>query len=173
MVDPLVLTLALAPDAQARFDELRTRWFPAARNHLGGHVTLFHALPGAELAEVGRTLADVAGSTAPFDVGVTGVRLLGRGVALDLAAPELTRVHAELARAFQPWLTRQDRQRFVPHVTVQNKVEPAAAAALAADLTAGFSPWTAGATGIELWWYRGGPWEHVRTDPFGAAGARG
>lgn len=162
----MVLTLAVEPAAQERFDELRDRWFPAARNHLGGHVTLFHALPGAELAAVGQAVAGLARSTPAFDVAVTGTRLLGRGVALDLAAPPLLALHAGLARAFDPWLTRQDRQRFAPHVTVQNKVEPAAAAALAADLSAGFSPWTAGATGADLWWYRGGPWEHIRTEPF-------
>ena len=165
-VAPLVATLALDPTAQARFDALRTRWFPAARNHLGGHVTLFHALPGEQLAQITRTVAGTTGSTPPFDVEVTGVRLLGRGVALDLAAAELARVHAALAEAFAPWMTRQDRQRFSPHVTVQNKVPPAEAAALAAQLTAGFTRETVRATGVELWWYRGGPWEHVATEPF-------
>ena len=93
-----------------------------------------------------------------FPVAVTGVRFLGRGVALDLAAPELTGLRTALATAFDPWLTRQDRQWSRPHVTVQNKVEPDVARALHARLTAAFVPETVTARGLGLWHYRGGPW---------------
>ena len=42
---PFILTLTLDPQAQARFDALRARHFPADRLFVGAHVTLFHALP--------------------------------------------------------------------------------------------------------------------------------
>ena len=125
---------------------------------VGAHVTLFHALPGEQLAAVRAELARVTARPA-FPVAVTGVRFLGRGVALDLAAPELLALRSAVARAFDPWLTRQDRQWSRPHVTVQNKVEPAVARSLHAELSAEFVPETVTARGLGLWHYRGGPWE--------------
>jgi 2'-5' RNA ligase len=162
---PLIVTLLLDEAAQQRFDRLRAAHFPAARNHLRAHVTLFHALPGEQLAAVRDQLA-AAAARAPFDVAVTGVRSLGRGVALDLAAPELTTLRRSLAGAFDPWLTRQDRQWSRPHVTVQNKVEPDVARALLAELSAAFVPETVTARGLALWHYRGGPWDPEAEFPF-------
>ena len=96
-----------------------------------------------------------------FDVAVTGVRFLGRGVAYTLHSPEVAAVRSRLAAAWQPWLTPQDRQRHAPHVTVQNKVDPAVARALHDRLLADFAPHTAHARGLGLWRYLGGPWEPV------------
>jgi hypothetical protein len=120
-------------------------------------VTLFHALPGERSAAVRDELATAA-ARPPFDVAVAGVRFLGRGVAFDLAAAELTALRSTLATRFEPWLTPQDRQWSRPHVTVQNKVEPSVARALHAQLTAAFEPRTVTARGLGLWRYLGGPW---------------
>ena len=92
---------------------------------------------------------------------MTGVRLLGRGVAVALASPELTAVRAALARAWAPWLTAQDRGKRDLHVTVQNKVTPAAARALHAELAVAVVPERTRAVALALWRYRGGPWEPV------------
>jgi len=154
---PLIVTLLLDDEAQGRFDRLRAAHFPVERNHLQAHVTLFHALPGEHLPDVSRELAEVADRTS-FDVAVTGARFLGRGVAIDLDAPELTALRRGLADAFDPWLTRQDRQWSRPHVTVQNKVSPDVARALFGDLSASFVPETVTARGLGLWNYLGGPW---------------
>lgn len=165
-VAPLVVTLLLGDEAQRRFDQLRATHFPAGRNHLAAHVTLFHALPGEHLADVRRELAAAAGRPA-FPVTVSRVRLLGRGVAYDLDSAELTALRAGLAARFDPWLTRQDRQPGRPHVTVQNKVDPQVARALHADLAAGFEPGTVQARGLGLWHYLGGPWAAEAEFPFG------
>ena len=154
---PLIVTLLLEEVAQQRFDRLRAAHFPAARNHLAAHVTLFHALPGELRTEV-RALLRTAADRPPFPVAVTGVRFLGRGVALDLDAPEITTLRSSVAAAFAAELTPQDRQWSRPHVTVQNKVEPAVARALHADLAAAFTPETVTARGLGLWHYLGGPW---------------
>ncbi|MGY1858366.1 2'-5' RNA ligase family protein [Modestobacter sp. SYSU DS0290] len=159
------MTLLLDDAAQRRFDRLRAEHFPAGRNHLQAHVTLFHALPGEHLGQV-RDELRTAAARAPFDVAVTGVRFLGRGVAYDLTAPELTAVHGRLATAFAEVLTRQDQQPLRAHVTVQNKVEPAAARALHAELAAAFTPETVRARGLGLWHYRGGPWDPEAEFPF-------
>jgi 2'-5' RNA ligase len=163
---PLIVTLLLEDAAQRRFDRLRAAHFPAERNHVAAHVTLFHALPGEQLAEVRAELV-AAAARPPFEVAVTGVRLLGRGVALDLAAAELTALRSALAGVFGPWLTRQDQQWSRPHVTVQNKVEPAVARALRAELATGFRPETVTARGLGLWHYQGGPWSPEAAFPFG------
>jgi len=163
---PLIVTLLLEPEAQERFDRLRSAHFPADRNHLAAHVTLFHALPGEQAGPVGADLEQAARRPA-FPVAVTGLRLLGRGVAYTLEAREITALRAGLAAAWEPWLTPQDRQRHAPHVTVQNKVEPAVARALHDRLAAEFAPYRAGARGLGLWRYLGGPWAPVAEHPFG------
>lgn len=164
---PLIVTLLLAEPAQRRFDRLREQHFPADRNHLAAHVTLFHALPGEQLPQVTEKLRTAA-DRAPFEVAVTGLRLLGRGVAYDLQAPELTALRADLARAWAPWLTRQDAAWKHAHVTVQNKVEPATAGALLAELAGSFTPERVPALGLGLWRYLGGPWEPVQRFDFGS-----
>ncbi len=169
-MEPLIVTLALDAAAQARFDALRAAHFPPERDHLAAHVTLFHALPGEHLEQVRSDLRQVA-QREKYDVQVTRVRSLGRGVAYDLRAPELDAQHRELADRWQPWLTRQDRQRLSAHVTVQNKVAPAAARALLVELSAGFESYDVRATGFALWRYLGGPWEPLGSSPF--LGARG
>jgi 2'-5' RNA ligase len=162
----LVVTLLLEDDAQRAFDRLRAEHFPPERNHLAAHVTLFHALPGEHLDDVSAELR-VASDRAPFDVEVAGLRLLGGGVAYVLRSAELTDLRAGLASAWEPWLNRQDRQRYAPHVTVQNKVEPAVARALHERLRAGFVPSSVRARGVGLWRYLGGPWSPVAEFPFG------
>ena len=160
---PLILTLALDPAAQARFDALRAAHFPPERNHLAAHVTLFHALPDASAV---REDVRAAAERPAFPVRVTGLRSLGRGVAYVLQAPELTDLRRELAYGWDALLTPQDRQRHSPHVTVQNKVAPDRARALLAELSEGFAPYDVTGTGLALWRYLGGPWEHVETAAF-------
>ena len=92
---------------------------------------------------------------------VTGLRPLGRGVAVVLTSPELARIRAGLARTWAPWLTPQDRTKRDLHVTVQNKVAPEVARALLAELSAGFVPERTRTVALALWRYRGGPWEPV------------
>jgi 2'-5' RNA ligase len=163
---PLIVTLLVDDDAQQRLDALRFEHFPAERNYLKAHVTLFHALPGGRVNDVDRSVRDAARRPG-FDLHVTGVRLLGRGVALDVQAPELTALHARLRAQWQSQLTRQDAQPLRAHVTVQNKVDPEAARTLHAELSEGFVVHAVRATGLALWRYRGGPWEPVSRHPFG------
>ena len=163
-MDPLVVTAVLGEPAQSRLDALRCRHFPPERNHLGAHVTLFHALPGEHEAEVRAALAESSRRTAPPAV-VGEPRLLGRGVAFRIDAPELLALRADLARTFAPWLTAQDRGKRELHVTVQNKVPPEQARALRAELPGG-GPEHTGVVALRLWRYRGGPWDPVATFPF-------
>ncbi len=152
-----MLTLALDAPVQERFEALRRRHFPAGRNQVPAHVTLFHALPGDDEAELLAALARVG--CERFPVTVTGLRFLGRGVAFTLGSPELARRRAVIASGFAGRLTAQDGAPFRPHVTIQNKVMPEAARALHASLASGFVPEASEAAAFHLWRYLGGPWE--------------
>jgi len=63
-------------------------------------------------------------------------------------------------------LVPQDRAGWRPHVTIQNKVEPAEAKALLAELTPGFEARALKVAGLASWWYRGGPWEALSRHMF-------
>jgi 2'-5' RNA ligase len=163
---PLILTLALDERSFAFFDGERRRYFPAARNVIPAHLTLFHHLPGGEVDGIRSLLAAVATAHNAFAVAVTGLRPLGRGVAYKLESSALATIRADLARRWAEWLTPQDAQRFQPHVTIQNKADPAQARALLARLEETFAPFMVTAEGLHLWRYLGGPWEAVETFRF-------
>jgi len=165
---PLILTLTLDEKSQAYFNTLRQQHFPARINYLAAHLTLFHHLPGAEEASIRETLRRLAGPQEPLPLQVTGLRSLGRGVAFTLENENLRTLHRQLQAAFALHLTPQDQQKLSPHVTIQNKVEPAAARQLLAEMQAGFEPFEAMGTGLHLWSYQGGPWASVAEFAFEA-----
>ncbi|MBW3618112.1 MAG: 2'-5' RNA ligase family protein [Proteobacteria bacterium] len=143
------------------FQALRARWFPPERNMVPAHLTLFHHLPGTELESVRASLRAACAETPPMSLAVQGPWSLGRGVAYRLNSPVLTAFRARLAGAFDPWLTPQDRGGFRPHVTVQNKADPAEARALLERLQHEFEPFEVIGEGVLLWRYLDGPWEAV------------
>jgi 2'-5' RNA ligase len=162
MAEPLILTATMEKPAFARFDALRRAHFPAERNIVPAHLTLFHHLPGTEADEIGRRLEMVARGTRRLAARVAGLRNLGRGVAFRIDSPALQDLRAALAEAWALWLIPQDRQPFQPHVTVQNKVEPGTAKALYERLLADFTPQAMTIEGLALWRYLGGPWEKLK-----------
>ncbi len=166
MTEPLILTLGLHPEDQARFERLRRLHFPAERNLIPAHVTLFHHLPGTELDAVQRDVTRRCAGLTAFHVTVSGLRFLGRGVAYELQSPELLALRAKLAGEWRTWLTPQDQQGYRPHITIQNKAAPEAARALRDAMQAGFAPFTVRAEGLLLWRYLGGPWEALGQHAF-------
>ena len=167
---PLIVTAALDEGAFAWFDDLRQAHFPPHRNKVPAHVTLFHNLPGAHEREVARTLREACASRRPISVDARGPWSLGRGVAYRLASPDLESLRQDLAQAFSPWLTPQDRAAYRPHITVQNKVEPAEARELLEDLQLQFEPFSVVAEGLLLWRYLGGPWALIDRFQFDQGG---
>ena len=165
----LIVTLQMDAAAAARFTALRQAHFPAERNWLAAHITLFHALPLAATDTVLADVADLAGATHAFAMCVDRVVSLGGGVAYALASPQALRLRDTLAARWDALLGRQDRgwQRRL-HITVQNKVVPAAASALLAQLERDFVADAIAATGIAVWHYIGGPWQPVAAFAFAA-----
>ena len=137
---PLIVSLLLGEETQARFEAERAALFPEGRTVVGAHVTLFHALPSGLRDDVATALAEAASGPA-LTVRVQEVYSLGGGVAYRLACPALARLHAQWQARWQTHLTRQDAQPLRLHVTVQNKVTGAARRTLV-DLRDGFEPWT-------------------------------
>ncbi len=165
---PLILTLRLDERSFAFFDGQRRRYFPPERNFIPAHLTLFHALPGEHLGTIQQDIEVRVSDQKPFSLDVTGLRPLGRGVAYVLASADLTDMRRHFALLWNDWLKPQDRQNHNPHVTVQNKVHPSAARALLEELSDGFQPFEVTAVALDLWWYRGGPWERAQAYPFEA-----
>ncbi len=155
---PIIVTAEMGAADQGWADRLRAAHFPPERNVLAAHITLFHHLPPSVLAELcGRLRALVAGP--PPGARLADVMLLGRGVAYRVESPALVALRSDLAEAFHGLLTPQDSQPPRLHITVQNKVDPAAARTLHAALAADFVPRPLAIAGLAAWHYRGGPWE--------------
>lgn len=153
--------------SQERFDRLRRAFFPAERNRLQAHLTLFHHLPGHRTRDVVATVEEACRLQAPITLKAKGLLFMGRGVAYAFDAPELVALRKRLAAEWDPWLTPQDRGGFRPHVTVQNKVSAGEARALHDRLSGSFSPFEVRGEGLSLWRYLGGPWQPVETCLFG------
>ena len=155
---PLILTAAFDSAAFERFQAMRRAHFPPERNLVPAHLTLFHALPPSQAADIAGRCRLLTRGNPPLPARATGVFNLGKGVAYRIESPELLELRAGLAEAWAPLLTQQDRH-FAPHVTIMNKAEPTAAKALLAAMQPLFVPFAFVLTGLDLWHYRGGPWE--------------
>lgn len=158
MSAPIIVTALLGAADFAWADGLRRAHFPPDRNILSAHLTLFHHLPPSALEEVSARLKRLCAELPP-PARLTEVMLLGRGVAFRVDSSALMAMRDDLADAFAGLLTPQDQARPRLHITVQNKVAPAEAKALAATLGQDFHPRPLKIVGLAAWHYRGGPWE--------------
>ena len=163
---PIIVSALFGRQDQAWFDGLRRRHFPAERNQLDAHLTLFHHLPPSAADELKHRLSLATRSVRAPVARVAGLMSLGRGVAYRIEAPALTSLRADLAEAFAGLLTPQDAGGWRPHVTVQNKVTPAVAKLLLNELSRDFVPREVEIAGLAAWWYRGGPWEPLSRHMF-------
>lgn len=156
---PLVATFCITPSAQSYFNQLRKLHFPAERNYLNAHLTLFHALP--DKPWIFKDLQKLSDNQQPFDATVQSIMSPGGGTAFKIISPELPSLHQKLQRIWFEHMTNQDREKRNFHITVQNKVEPAEAKKLQTDLAQNFQPLTFTVDGILLWRYHNGPWEYL------------
>jgi 2'-5' RNA ligase len=160
------LTLKLDPIAFDLLDQLRKQHFPPDRNFLPAHITLFHALPGDQQSAIQQTLQSVCAQTSPVPLLLPKLRFLGKGTAVEVDSPELVQLQSQLAETWDGWLTAQDRQRYRPHVTIQNKVAPDTARQLYNQLLNTWEPAHGRGEGLLLWHYKGGPWDLVNEFTF-------
>ena len=161
MTAPIIITADMGKADQAWANGLRRAHFPAERNFIDAHITLFHHLPPSHLPEIKSRLAGLV-ADYPAPVAFLGdVMLLGKAVAFRVDSPELLSMRAALADSFRGLLIPQDQAQPRLHITVQNKVEPPVAKALHAHLLDSFCPRPLAISGLSAHYYRGGPWEHI------------
>ena len=168
MTQPLILTLQMDEPAWMFYEDLRRRYFPAERNFIPAHLTLFHHLPDEE--HIYQVLQETSEGTSEFKLHHPNVRSMGRGVAVFFRSEPLLALHAGLSAAFETELIAQDRQRLRPHTVVQNKVGTEAARETLAQVQAASLAEKLPepkAVGMMLWRYLGGPWERVSEFRFG------
>lgn len=168
MTDPVyILTAQLDADSFAWLDGLRRAHFPPERNVLSAHLTMFHRLSPVQVAR----LQSVPLPAAPLSLQFDGVMFLGFGNALRATSPALERLRAEVKTAVGDEVSRQDDQRWTPHVTIQNKAAAEDARALHAVLARDFRSRMASVHGLDIFEYLGGPWRLAQSLPFGAVGS--
>lgn len=158
MAFPLILTLKIDDESFEFFDALRREYFPAERNFLAAHVTLFHHLPGENLESICRDISEIRNQTKVFPLEFTRWRFLGKGSAMTIESPGLISLRTQLAKLWSADLTAQDRQKFQPHITVQNKVAPDEARTLYEKLSADWRIRSGAAKGLALWHYVAPRW---------------
>jgi hypothetical protein len=145
--------------------ELRRTHYPAERNQVPAHLTLFHHLPPGVERELSQRLGTYT-AVPPPRARLAGVIDLGAGTAFRVESEELEDIRHDLAEAFRGLLIPQDMAPWRPHITIQNKVEPKEARRLQQRLRATFEPRPLSLKGLASWRYRGGPWEPIRTHVF-------
>lgn len=160
MAGALIITAEIGPADLAWLDQLRRAHYPAERNRLPAHLTMFHALPPSTEAEVRSTLAQLS-SERPPRATIDGLMDLGGGVAFRVVSTDLDRIRRELAEDFHGLLSAQDAGGWRPHVTIQNKVSPKEARILKGRLEQDFYPRPLAISGLGLHRYLGGPWEKL------------
>lgn len=165
MAGPLIVTAELGREDLAWLDALRRAHYPAERNRLAAHLTMFHALPPSAEGEVRARLA-AAATERPPQAQVAGLMNFGGGVAFRIVSEDLDRLRKDLGSAFHGLLSAQDSGGWRPHVTIQNKVGSKAALALLSQLERTFESRPLAVRGLGLHRYLGGPWEELATYAF-------
>jgi hypothetical protein len=162
---PLIVTATFGDGDNGWLQNLRRTHYPAHRNRVPAHLTLFRQLPPSAESEVARRLAACA-TAPPPRAAIAGIIDLGEGTALRVASEPLEDIRHDLAMALRGLLTAQDQGPWTPHVTIQNKVEPKEARRLQQQLRVTLEHRRLAIRALALWRYRDGPWEPVRAWSF-------
>ena len=157
MAGPLIVTAELGGTDFAWLDALRRKHYPAERNRVPAHLTLFRSLPPGAEAEIRRVLGRAA-SAAPPRAMISGLMDLGGGVAVRVRSDELDDIREEMVDHFHGLLTAQDSGGWVPHVTVQNKADRGAVREVLRTLEEHIEPRPLNIRGLLLFRYDDGHW---------------
>ncbi|THH41228.1 2'-5' RNA ligase family protein [Neolewinella litorea] len=165
---PMIVTAWIAEEDLAPFTAIRQRFFPADRNYLEAHLTLFHHIPATLRSDFLAAARKSCEALQSHTLRVLPPFLLGRGVAYGVEAGALGELREALRREFSHALTPQDDRSWKrPHLTVQNKVTSAAARHLHRHLLARYLPCQLRVRGLYCYTYDGGPWTPIDRLPFG------
>ena len=165
MAGALIITAEIGASDFAWIDGLRRAHYPAERNRVPAHLTIFQTLPPNAEGELRGRISEVVRGRPP-SATIAGVMDLGGGVALRVASPDLDRLRDELAQGLHGLLSSQDSGGWRPHITIQNKVAPKIARQLKASLERSFRPRPLSISGLAVHRYLDGPWERVAAYSF-------
>ena len=165
MAGALIITAEIGPVDLAWLDQLRRAYYPAERNRVPAHLTIFHALPPTAEDEVRSNISKLSAEPPPR-ASIEGLMDLGGGVAFRIVSPDLDRLRGELAAHLHGLLSAQDAGGWRPHITIQNKVPPREARALLARLQRDFRPRPLAIAGLGLQRYLDGPWKKLASISF-------
>ncbi|HEY7006380.1 MAG TPA: 2'-5' RNA ligase family protein [Sphingomicrobium sp.] len=165
MAGALIITAEIAQRDFSWIEGLRRANYPAQRNQVPAHLTMFHALPPSSESEVRARLAQLVRRPLP-SATIAGLMDLGGGVAFRVVSPDLDAIREELATELHGLLSAQDSGGWRPHVTIQNKVPSKVARALKESLERSFQPRPLAISGLGLHRYMDGPWEPLATYAF-------
>jgi 2'-5' RNA ligase len=163
----LIVTAEIAQRDFSWLEGLRRAHYPAERNRVPVHLTMFHALPPSAEPELRSRLARLARGAPPSAV-IDGLIDLGGGVAFRVVSDDLDRIRDDLAADLHGLLSAQDNGGWRPHITIQNKVAPKVARALKQELERQFVARPLAIAGLSLNRYLDGPWERIAFYPFRA-----
>jgi hypothetical protein len=161
----LIVTAEIAPRDFSWMEGLRRVHYPAERNRVPAHLTIFHALPPSSEQELRGRLAQLARAPQPT-ASIAGLMDLGGAVAFRIVSPDLDCLREDLADGLHGLLGAQDSGGWRPHVTIQNKVAPKVARSLIASLEHESVQRPLAISGLGLHRYLGGPWETIAVYPF-------
>ena len=99
MAGALIVAAELGAADLAWLDRLRREHYPAERNQVPAHLTMFHALPPSAEGEVRRSLGQLATEPAPR-ASIEGLMDLGGGVAFRIVSTDLDAIRRQLAADF-------------------------------------------------------------------------
>lgn len=158
----LIVAAELGPADFAWLDGLRREHYPRERNRVPAHLTLFRSLPPSAEGEARRVLS-LTSLLPPPSAMISGLMDLDTGVAVRVHSDDLDEIRDSLAEQFHGLLSAQDRGGWLPHVTVQNKVQPMVARALMRSLARQLTPKPLAIRGLQLIRYREGEWEPLQS----------
>ncbi|KAK9896187.1 hypothetical protein P389DRAFT_180032 [Cystobasidium minutum MCA 4210] len=174
---PVIVSAWLDDPIQEHFSGLRSKYFPAHRNYIQGHITLFQTLPSESLDLILQTLQQECSATPPFEIFCEPYKLTPNAVVyIPLKADKLISIRGNLRGSFKKNfdMTHQDvNPHYKPHATIVNKVTKEEAARVFKEvkrLPRDEKLKHGRALGLDVWFYRGGPWEHIRRISFGNSG---
>ncbi len=162
---PIIVTALFGDDDFGWLQGLRRTYYPAERNRVPAHLTLFSHLPPSLVGELETRLGTLA-TNPPPRATIGAIMDLGEGTALRVESDELDTIRDELAHAFHGLLAAQDLGGWTPHVTIQNKVEARDARRLQASLGDRFDRRTLAIKGLAMWRYAEGSWEPLKKFSF-------
>lgn len=165
MAGGLIVTADIAEGDFSWLEGLRRAHYPADRNQVPVHLTMFHALPPSIETELRGRLGRVVRRRRPTAT-IAGLMDLGGGVAFRVISTDLDAIRDQLGDELHGMLGAQDSGGWRPHITIQNKVAPKVARALKDQLERGFQARPLGISGLAIQRYVDGPWEKVATYPF-------